>query len=174
MQDTPRPQDSNGPQFPSYGSGEPPQAPGQQPYGQQPYGQQPYGQQPSYGQPYGQVPPGQPPIGGYPPAAYGYGYGFSPPQDHPNASTAMILGIVALVGGITCGVPLFAAPFAWWLGAKARREIDASGGQQGGRGNAQAGFVMGIIGTILLVLGIVAIVVFVIAGLSGAFDEPGY
>lgn len=169
MQDTPRPQDSNGPQYPSYGPGQP----GQQPYGQQPYGQQPYGQ----------VPPGQPPIGGYPPpggygagfgAGYGPGFGYAPPQDHPNANTAMILGLVGLVGSFVCAFPLLASPFALWLGTKAKREIDASGGQLGGRGNAQTGFVTGLIGTILLALGIVALTVFVIIGLSGGFDEPGY
>ena len=155
MQDTPGTPGPHDPDRPSSG-------PGQPPHGQPPYWQ---------------VPAGQPPFGGYPPpTGYGYsppGYGYSPPQDHPNASTAMVLGIIAVVGGVSCGLPLFAAPFAWWLGAKAKREIDAAGGQWGGRGNAQAGFVLGIIGTVLLVLGIAAIVVFVILGVSGAFDETG-
>jgi hypothetical protein len=34
------------------------------------------------------------------------------------------------------------------------REIDASGGRVGGRGQAQAGFILGIIGTALWVLGL--------------------
>ena len=68
------------------------------------------------------------------------------PPEHGQAMTAMILGIV----GLLCFSP--AAPFAIWLGHKAMREIDASGGQLSGRGKAQAAFIMGIIGTVLLVL----------------------
>ena len=120
------------------------------------------------------MPPGQPPSGGYPPpGGYGPGFGYAPPQDHPNASTAMILGLVGLIGGFVCGFTLFASPFALWLGAKAKREIDASGGQIGGRSNAQTGFVTGLIGTILLVLGIIALAVFLAIGFSGGFDETG-
>ena len=44
------------------------------------------------------------------------------------------------------------------------REIDASGGRLGGRGSAQAGYVLGIVGTIILVLGVVVIAVAVAVG----------
>ena len=70
------------------------------------------------------------------------------PPDHPQAVTAMVLGILGLV---CCGL---ASPFAIWLGRKSMREIDASGGRVGGRGQAQAGFILGIIGTALWVLGL--------------------
>jgi hypothetical protein len=52
---------------------------------------------------------------------------------------------------VCCGL---ASPFAIWLGRKSMREIDASGGRMGGRGQAQAGFIMGIIGTALWALGL--------------------
>jgi hypothetical protein len=126
---------------------------GQQPdpnqggYGQQPggYGQQPggYGQQPGgYGQPgqYGSD-PGQwapPPQGGY----------AQQTKDHPRATLVLVLGIV---GVLCCS---FTAPFAWVMGRRAMQEIDASGGQLTGRGQAQAGFILGILGTVLLVLGL--------------------
>jgi len=69
--------------------------------------------------------------------------------DHPRAVTAMILGILGIVVCSIC------APFAWSIGGKAVKEIDASGGAYGGRGQAQAGYILGIIGTILMALGIV-------------------
>jgi hypothetical protein len=128
----------------SPGDWQPPQDPNQQPgYWEQQ--QQPYGQQP-YGQPYGQQP-------GYP-AAYA--------PDHPKATTSLVLGILGIV---VCGL---VAPFAWRIGKKTRDEIDASNGQLGGRGAAQAGYVLGLIGTILLALGLVLVVLLVVGSLVTA------
>lgn len=118
-----------------------PNQPGGQPdpgYGQQPDPGQ-YGQ-PGYPQPYQPAPP-----------AYGYTV-----PDHPKATTAMVLGILGIV---VCGVM---APFAWSIGKKTRDDIDASGGRLGGRGQAQAGYIMGIIGTVLLALGVLFAIVYVI------------
>jgi hypothetical protein len=113
-----------------------------------------------------QPPPPPPPPYGQP----GYGapppYGYLQPPDHPRATTAMILGIVSLVCCQLTG------PFAWVIGGRAVREIDASGGRLGGRGQAMAGKVLGIIGTVLLVLAVLCIVVLVAVGVSGGFDEP--
>ncbi|WP_203231105.1 DUF4190 domain-containing protein [Nocardioides caldifontis] len=117
-------------------SGPRPQDPNQ-PYG---YGEQPgYGQQPGY---YGQQPPG------YPPPVY-----YRVP-DHPQAATAMILGILGIV---LCQV---LGPFAWSMGKKTMAEIDASGGQLGGRGQAQAGYVCGIIATALLGIAVAFLLVY--------------
>lgn len=145
-------------------------------YGQPPYGQPPYGQ-PGYGQPGPQPPYGQPPYGepsGQP--AYGApvppGYALPAAPDHPNANTAMVLGLVGLVGTFVCGITIFLCPFAWVLGARVKREIDASGGTLGGRDKAMVGYVTGIIGTVLLVLGVLALVAFlglvVVTGSSGS------
>jgi hypothetical protein len=118
----------------------PPQGPQQPPYGQPQYGQPQYGQ-PQYGQPeYGQPPYGQPQ--GSPPVGYA--------PDHPKATTSMVLGILGIV---LCGL---IAPFAWRIGKRTMNEIDASNGQLGGRGTAQAGYIMGIIGTVLLALAVLA------------------
>jgi hypothetical protein len=140
----------------------------QQGYGQQAYPQQGY-QQPGYPQQgYGQQ--------GYPPQAYGqpgypvYGYPAQPPN-HPQSTTALVLGLVGLIGGCVCGLPLLVAPFAWVVGAKVKREIAASNGQLGGESSAQAGFVMGIIGTVLLALALVAIVLVLVAGIAS--DSTG-
>ncbi len=77
-----------------------------------------------------------------------------PPPPHPEANKAMVLGIVALAGGITCYLPIVIAPFAWAIGHRVVKEIDSTPFAQGGRGEAQAGMVMGIIGTVILCLGL--------------------
>jgi uncharacterized membrane protein YjgN (DUF898 family) len=111
-----------------------------------------------------QQPPGQPPYGNYPPNPYGgVPYGSFPPQDHPQAMLVLILGIVGIV---VCGL---AAPFAWVIGNRVVREIDASGGQVGGRSTANAGRICGIIGTVLIGLGLFFVVgIFVIIGIGAA------
>jgi hypothetical protein len=150
---------TSGPENPYGQTPDQPQEPAAgQPYGQehgQPYGQQPYGQ--PYSQPYGQP--------GYPQPAY------SPPTDGM-ALGAMITGIAALVVGLAlCGLGLPASPVALVLGRISMKRIDRSQGQLGGRGFATTGFVLGIIGTVLLVLGIALLVVFLVAGTRGAFDD---
>ncbi len=57
------------------------------------------------------------------------------------------------------------------MGKKTLDEIDASQGQVGGRGAAQAGYVLGIVGTVLLGLGIIfgilwIILIVVVGGIS--------
>jgi hypothetical protein len=81
---------------------------------------------------------------------------------HPNAGTAMALGIIGLLGSII-GIGLLVSPFAWFFGGRAVREIDRYPGRWSGRDQAQAGRIMGIIGTVLLVLGIVLVVAVVVA-----------
>ena len=78
---------------------------------------------------------------------------------HPQAQTALVLGVVALVGGFTCILPIFISPFAWYMGAKVKREIAAEPQRWSGQSDAQAGFIMGIIGTVLIALGVVLLVV---------------
>jgi uncharacterized protein DUF4190 len=100
-----------------------------------------YGPPPSY-------PSGNDPYGGGQP-------GWRPPgpyRDDSQATTALVLGIVGLV------VCELVAPFALVIGRNSMRRIDQSGGQLGGRGKAQAGFVMGLIGTVLLAIGIVVVI----------------
>lgn len=129
----------------------------------------PYGeQQPNpYGQPqpgsYGQQPPGYPP-------AYGYGQQQYAPQDHPQATLILILGILGLVA---CQV---LSPFAWIMGNRVVKEIDASQGQLGGRSTANAGRICGMVGSILLALGILfallMIVLFLVA--AGSTTSSGF
>jgi len=144
---------------------QPPQPP-QNPAGQQPgYGEQSQQQGSPYGEgstppPYGQQP--------YPPGQYAPQYGQQPgyqpayAADHPKATTALILGILGIV---VCG---FVAPFAWRIGKRTVDEIDASQGRLGGRGSAQAGYILGLIGTVLLGLGLLVLVGLLVLGIVGA------
>jgi uncharacterized membrane protein YjgN (DUF898 family) len=111
-------------------------------------------------------PPGQPPYGNYPPNQYGAPppYGFGVP-DHPQATLVLILGIVGIVA---CGL---AAPFAWVMGNRVVAEIDASNGQLGGRSQAQAGRICGIIGTVLIGLGLLVLAAAVVIILVAAAQE---
>lgn len=167
------PPQSAGAEPPSSPYGQPTDAPPTQPYGQ-PYGQQPppsgepaspyppYGQDPQ--QAWGQAPQAQPgwgqqqPYGQVPYGTPTYGAMLTP---HPSATTAMVLGIGALGGMFVCGIPIVLAPFAWMVGGRAVKEIDANPGRYSGRDQAQAGRIMGMIGTGLLALAIIAIIAIV-------------
>ena len=78
------------------------------------------------------------------------GYGYVEPQTNSKAIWALVLGILSI---IPCG--LFAGIPAVILGNMAKNDIDASGGQQTGRGMAVSGLVLGIIGIALSVLGFI-------------------
>ena len=159
----------------SPGDGQPPQDPNQPPSGEHPgYWQQQSGQpgdptgepytQPQYG---GQPPSGQAPYGqapyGQAPQAPGYPMAYAP--DHPKATTSLILGILGIV---ICGI---IAPFAWRMGKRTVAEIDASHGQLGGRGSAQAGYILGLIGTILLGLGLLFVIGALALGVIGTISS---
>jgi hypothetical protein len=98
----------------------------------------------------------QPPS--YPPGPPGppYGYGYPPPGygvEHPQGTTVLVLGILSLV---ICGV---IGPFAWSIGNRALREIDAAPpGYYRNRGNVAAGRICGIIATVLLIVGALVLV----------------
>lgn len=131
----------------------PPPYPGQQPY----QGQQPYGGQP-------QQYPGAPS-----PQYSGQGM-----QKHPRATTALVLGIVSLVFGFLCGLGALLGPFAWVIGGKAVKEIDANPGVWAGRSEANTGRILGIIATVLLILSVIAIAVLVGFGILAALNDPEF
>jgi len=94
----------------------------------------------------------------YPPPPPQGGPAYAP--QHPRATTALVLGILSLV---ICGV---LGPFAWVIGGNAVKEIDASGGQLGGRGMAQAGRICGMIATILLIIGLAVAIILAIVSIG--------
>ena len=130
----------------------PPPPPTQVPYGAPTA--TPYGYQPGYG-------PGWTP-------AYGAPYPGS--LTHKSATAALVLGIVSIVSLLLtpfCCVTLpgvLCAPFAWGIGAKAKREMARQPGVYGNVSAAQTGMWMGIVMTIvggLAILGVVALIVWV-------------
>ncbi len=86
---------------------------------------------------------------------------YQPPPNHPQSTTVLILGILSLV------VCQLIGPFAWRMGNRVLGEIDASGGAYGGRESVNIGRILGIIGTALFALSILALIFFVVvAGLA--------
>ena len=105
--------------------------------------------------------PPQPPV---PPQVPPYGYPAPPRPNSSKAVTALVLGILGLV---MCG-PFTAIP-AIIVGRNATREIDESQGQLNGRGMAQAGFVLGIVGTVVGALALLFVIfVFVVGGVMSS------
>ncbi len=80
-----------------------------------------------------------------------------------------MLGIV----GVAC-CPLVCSILALVFGYQSRREIDASQGRQGGRGNAVAGIVLGWVGLALAVLGIIYYVLAFTQGWIDVEDTSSY
>jgi Domain of unknown function (DUF4190) len=118
-----------------------------------------------------QPPPGYPPAGyapppGYPPTPTGYPpAGYPYPVVNPTNGMAVAALVCALAGLVTC----VSAPVGAVLGHVARRQIRERGGQ--GDGMALAGIIVGWTLTGLF-LGYLAIVlIFVIAGMSGALGS---
>lgn len=90
--------------------------------------------------------------GGYP-----VGYG-TPAREHPQATTVLVLGILGLFMGIT-------APFAWFLGSQARREVAANPGRWAPSSSLTIGWALGVGVTLLGILA-VGLFFFLILGLA--------
>ena len=91
------------------------------------------------------------------------GSGRSGPIDHPDGTTVLVLGILSLVFCQLFG------PFAWSKGNKAMRQINANPGRYSNRGTVQAGRILGIITSCVLML----VVAGAIAGVVVAFVRGG-
>jgi hypothetical protein len=75
------------------------------------------------------------------------------PGQQQSASTqavmSLVLGILSIV--TCCGI---LAPIAWYLGSQEQKAIREGRSPVAGEGLAKAGVILGIIGTILMVMGI--------------------
>jgi hypothetical protein len=121
----------------------------------------PYPQPGSFDQYAAPSPHGTQPYGTYP-----QGYGAVLPE-HPSATTTLVLGIIGLAGIAFCGgLTLVVSPFAWAIGRRAVREIDAAPGRYSGREKANAGRIMGLVGTILLAVGVLAVAAFIVLAIA--------
>ena len=110
---------------------------------------------------YEQVPPGA-----YPSSSAGWGL-------YPESSQAVLALVLGLIGVF---VFQLVAPFAWVVANREIRAIDAGRRQPSSRGLAVAGKVLGIIGTIVLILEVVflviAVAIFVGAATSSSTAGP--
>src|SRR3954447_2217469 len=144
---------------------------GQPEYGQPPQGQPEYGQpppsqqygQPQYGQPqYGQPPQAQPAYGS-PPYGQQPAYGSAPyPGDagmYREPSQAVLALVVAIVGLVAFQL---ISPVAWVLANREIKGIDEGSRNPNNRGMAVAAKIIGIIGSVLLLLGVLFLVLFLV------------
>jgi uncharacterized protein DUF4190 len=79
--------------------------------------------------------------------------------DHPRATAALAIGIVSLLGAVFV-LPAALGPLACYLGVSARRSIEREPLRWGGRGQATAGLVLGVIASAVLALLAIASLVF--------------
>lgn len=132
---------------------------GQQPYGQPEYGQSGYGQQPYEQQGYGQPPYEQQ---GYGQPGYGVStqpYGTAP--DHPQGTLILVFGVAGFFVGIL-------GPVAWIMGSRALKEIRATGVHPANEQMIVIGRILGIIVTVLMILGVLIGLLLVVIGVAAS------
>jgi len=114
--------------------------------------------------PYGQQSPM--PSGQQSPMPYGQQYG-APPQEHPQGTLILVFGILGIF------ITIF-APIAWYMGNKAKREIQASGIQYSNEQNVSIGRMLGKIFTIIALISIaLAIIITIIVVAVGVSQSGG-
>ena len=114
---------------------------------------------------------GPPPAYGsnpYDASAYQPGYGTAGPYgvvpvNHPQSTSALVFGILGIVLALSCGIGGLLGIPGIVQGRKARAEIDAQPGRWGGRSQAVAGIVTGVIGLVIAAVVIVILIVVIIA-----------
>ena len=83
--------------------------------------------------------------------------------EHPDGTTILVLGILSLV---VCGI---LGPFAWNMGNKALREMNANPGVvYRNRGNVTAGRICGMIASILMIVGVAFFALIALFAVAGA------
>lgn len=90
-----------------------------------------------------------------------------PPQQpyyegYPEASQSTVILVLGILGLVVCQV---LSPIAWYLGNQEVTAIDTGRRDPAGRSTANAGRILGIIGTVLLILGVGALIFFLVVAL---------
>ncbi len=80
------------------------------------------------------------------------------PIEHPNATAVLFLGALSV---LCCGI---LGPVAWALGRRALDQIEESGGAYGGRAQVLVGYVLGVVGTVLMIVMAILFVLIVLGG----------
>ena len=90
------------------------------------------------------------------------------PPAQPASNRPMIALVLGIVGILCCNL---CAPIAWYVGRQELGAIAAGQSPEAGKGLAQAGMILGIIGTVLLVFVLFWVILgggmAVIQGMSG-------
>lgn len=92
-----------------------------------------------------------------------------PSRPRPSGDLALVLGIIALAGNFICaGAALLLGPFAWAAGSRYEKECAALGLEP--ESNGKVGKICGIVATILLGVGILAVgaIVIILAAAAAA------
>jgi hypothetical protein len=111
--------------------------------------------------------PGQPaPYGQQSPMPYGQQPYGVPPQEHPQGTMILIFGILGIF------ITIF-APIAWYMGNKARKEIQASGIPYANEQNISIGRMLGKIFTIIAIVSIAVTIVILIVTFGIAASQSG-
>ena len=79
----------------------------------------------------------------------------APPQEHPQGTMILIFGILGIF------ITIF-APIAWYMGNKAKKEIQASGIQYSNEQNISVGRMLGKIFTILAIVWIAFVIIWIV------------
>ena len=83
-----------------------------------------------------------------------------PPPRHPDTVMVLVLGCLSIVV-----LPLI-GPFAWVIVARVKREMAAAPGRWSSEDLVTVGYVLGIVGTVLCIIGAVFILGFLSVGLG--------
>lgn len=87
---------------------------------------------------------------------------------YPEASQATTILVLGILGIVICQ---FLAPVAWVMGSNELQAIDAGRRNPENRGTANAGRILGVIGTVLMAIVIVILILMVIGAFTfGAFN----
>lgn len=123
---------------------------------------QPLQSQPAPPQPTPSPPVQNPPIQNQPQpyqgVPYPQPYGVLP--EHPQGTVILVLGIAGFFATIC-------APIAWYLGSKAQKEIAASGQHYSNEQSINIGKIMGMVLSILALVGIVVTIILMIIMVAG-------
>lgn len=126
-------------------------------------------QQNPYAQPGQQYPQGggQMPYGQQSPMPYGQQpYTMPPTQEHPQGTMILIFGILGIF------IAIF-APIAWFLGNKAKKDVQASGIQYSNEQNISIGRMLGKVFTIIYLVSIALTIIFTIVIFGIAASQGG-
>ena len=108
------------------------------------------------------TPSGAPPVYPQPPpASAAAGYAVASRPTDTQATLSLVFGLLSL----TCCLSIL-GPVAFFLGNSSLNRIQASGGTLGGEGLANAGRILGIIGSFILVAGVLLVIVRVFTSMA--------